>query len=125
MRIPKKKIEKWFRENILVIVSSANGFGWGDTAYRDEFDGIVPKELKPFIGNIHVPRHRDGEYDGDFVIHIRNSRKDVTMKCSTEVLAMCKAHTNGESVTRMMKLINSGDYEQWYRRLRKEIYSKN
>lgn len=131
MRIPKKKIEKWFKENLLTIVSAANTCGWGDMAYREDFEGIIPEKLKPFIGNIQVPRHRDGEYDGDFVIPIRHSKKNIVITCTKEVLAMCKAFTDGQNVDNLFNRILAGDnyvmdfYEQSYRLLRKEIYSKN
>lgn len=124
----RRQIENWLRENMLSLVSIAAETGWGDVVYHDDLEEHFPNRLKKIL-RVNVPRLRDGNFAGDF--QVIYDREVIKIPTTDEELAICKAHRIGYDVRHFANLIKAGDsyaigfYEDQYRYIRREIYSKN
>lgn len=118
-KITEAKIIKFVRNNLLVIVGIAWHYGWGDTLCNEDDDWIkiIPKEYASVIKEIHIPRHRDGEFDGDFIVY-GNFKKAIHVTCTKEELGVCKAHYMGLNLFEWLSFVSKYRpelYEMWYK----------
>ena len=124
----RRQIENWLRENMLSMVSIAAESGWGNKVYHEDLEEHFPNRLKKIL-SVNVPRLRDGNFADDF--QVLYDREVINIPTTAEELAICKAHRIGYDVRHFANLIKAGDsfaigfYEDEYRYIRREIYSKN
>lgn len=118
-----KNVKNWFRKNMLNIVACAWTNGYGEVAYRSDIEKILPKNLYNHVFKVHVPRHRDGEFIGNFKVLVDN--EIIEIECTELELKMCKAHYAMLTVDNMCRMIKDNDpfmlsfYEENYRFCRK------
>lgn len=122
-KVTEAKIIKFVRDNLLNIVGAAWHYGWGDTLCNEdeEWTKIFPKEYASVITEIHIPRHRDGEFEGDFIVY-GNFKNAIHITCTKEELGVCKAHFNGLHLSERLANISRNDpkyFELWTRATRR------
>lgn len=118
-----KSVKSWFHKNMLNIVACAWTNGYGDVAYRSDIEKLLPKKLYKHVFNIHVPRHRDGEFVGNFRVLV--DHETIEIECTELELKMCKAHYAKLTIDDIFRRIKANDpfvlnfYEETYQFSRK------